>query len=98
MTELEPYTVLHAVNIKTGAKIEGVISNDRITLRIDVFDDLEFYRAIEPAGYMVVTEGTNHMQNFTPLAVGDFDELVDQMPQAHDWFIDQCAAARKVFD
>ena len=47
---------------------------------------------------MVVTEGTNHMQNFTPLAVGDFDELVDQMPQAHDWFIDQCAAARKVFD
>lgn len=50
MTELEPYTVLHAVNIKTGAKIEGVISNDRITLRIDVFDDLEFYRAIEADG------------------------------------------------
>lgn len=65
---------------------------------IGYVDDLEFYRAIEPAGYMVVTEGTNHMQNFTPLAVGDFDELVDQMPQAHDWFIDQCAAARKVFD
>jgi|TARA_R110000782_G_scaffold30776_4_gene76376 hypothetical protein len=47
MKKLSPYTRLIAHNVKTGENVYGIISSDKITLRIDVFDGLENWVAIE---------------------------------------------------
>lgn len=45
--EKAPYTKMIAHNMVTGENIYGVISNDCVTLRIDVCDSLENWVAIE---------------------------------------------------
>ena len=47
MMNLPAYTQLIAHNTKTGENVYGVISNDKTTLRIDVFDEIENWVAIE---------------------------------------------------
>ena len=47
VTPLPPYTRLIAHNRVTKENVYGVISNDGVTLRIDVFDDLSNWVAIE---------------------------------------------------
>jgi len=48
--KLAPYTELMAYNIQTNQFIRGIISSDGLTLRIDVYDDLDLWRAIEQDG------------------------------------------------
>ena len=46
-TPLEAYTEMYAFNVITCKFVQGVISSDNQTLRIDVFDDLENYYVCE---------------------------------------------------
>lgn len=45
--KLTPYTILYAQHKTEHTLVPGLISGDGITLRIDVYDDLENYVVLE---------------------------------------------------